>query len=453
MNIRENDEVVTVDRRPFAVPGRYRVLRGSGFGAFGDIVTVELVAPAGAPADLSATFAAGAPAPTAAHPHTHSHTVPDALLLRRFGRVAASRRRFWLLMRSLALRRAIPLSLPNVQPLIDVYKSTQTPADLYCVYPSKEFTLADAIASAMPLELSQIVTITNELLLCLAALHSQGIVVTNLRPESIGIDPEMRTRNALTITDLSRCVHATEAAPFAVIDASDAESAAAGRATVGAFSSGFHATPAMMYEAPEIALRARDRVTPAADMWSVATIVAEMATRSALVPAASELQYARSVTDILGGRDADFAAFTQKPGVRAALAEHGGKRAVNLGVRLPGADRGILLLLSRLLQWDPAARLSAADALKLPLLSAMELPAEPAVGGAKPAGGPSPSAGAAKVMRANNAASFGAAESAGPGPAVPAGLSISAAWALPPGATEDELQRALHNTLGAGVAV
>jgi serine/threonine protein kinase len=179
-----NHRVFSVNAEPFAVPSQYTIVRGEYGGSQHAHVVRVHVTPAGA-------------------------SSPVELKIRRFPRVLdatvttpAERALF---LRFVKLHTNLHADFPNVVPIVDLYQSKLTPGDVYCAFPATRYTLADAAASG-DMSADQITVITRYLIRCLRLFHLNNIAVTNLRPESIAISPDLTDPDSVQISDLFRCV-------------------------------------------------------------------------------------------------------------------------------------------------------------------------------------------------------------------------------------------------------
>jgi len=483
------DDVTSVNRRPFALPPRYRPIHGEGYGAYGDLVRVVQIAADNDWVDahrrgnnlhnlvvrrLPAFNRSCSGAPAARHPAGGSAFGAQrggGPLKRGLIVPPAHRDRFWLLVRVLKLHSLIPATIPGVLPVLDLYRAqapiptslthhatldesgaspmrqSQSPAlmdaadvhpaapaitpnaaaqldqwhDVYVVFPAMEVSLADAVtATERRLEVPQMLYILRSLLSTLKALHASNVVVVNLRPETVFLEPRLADQTSVRITDLCHAVVSTEpAAPVreAIERLGGAAASPGGHlghlgSTLGtsrdsvtdvllktflAAPGGQASTPSarLWYTAPEVVLGATPRLSPAADIWSLGCILAEMASAGTPLFANSGTgarAYATALTNIFGGdasgtstatsvgtaigkagsttgggTGVDFrVAFPEAPPrVIELLRDVGGrKRPVPLSALVPGASGAVHALLSRMLRLRPSERASASELLK-----------------------------------------------------------------------------------------
>ncbi|WOL13952.1 cyclin-dependent kinase B2-1-like [Canna indica] len=123
-----------------------------------------------------------------------------------------------------------------------------------------------------------------------------------------------------------------------------------------------HEILTLWYRAPEVLLGATHYSTPV-DMWSVGCIFAELVTTQALFPGDSELQQLLHIFRLLGTPNEEI-----WPGVGklANWHEYPQWKPKSLASAVPGLDADGLDLLSKMLQYEPAKRISAKKAMNHP---------------------------------------------------------------------------------------
>lgn len=123
-----------------------------------------------------------------------------------------------------------------------------------------------------------------------------------------------------------------------------------------------HEVVTLWYRAPEILLGSRQYST-GVDMWSVGCIFAEMCTRKPLFPGDSEIDEIFKIFRILGTpTEMDWPGVTTLPDFKPSFPKwHRAEQPL-----VPGLDENGLELLSFLLAYDPAARISAKQACRHP---------------------------------------------------------------------------------------
>ncbi|KAF9906737.1 hypothetical protein EC991_000330 [Linnemannia zychae] len=133
----------------------------------------------------------------------------------------------------------------------------------------------------------------------------------------------------------------------------------------------------LWYRAPELLLGAK-QYTTAVDMWSIGCIFAEFVNNEPLLPARSEAEQLEKIFKLLGmPNDKIWPGFSKLP-----LASHVPNFVQpynQLRSRLPYLTENGLDLMSKMLTYDPARRITAEDALKHPYFSEAPPPKHPSM--------------------------------------------------------------------------
>ncbi|KAJ9179713.1 hypothetical protein P3X46_008047 [Hevea brasiliensis] len=169
-----------------------------------------------------------------------------------------------------------------------------------------------------------------------AHCHSHGVLHRDLKPQNLLIDQD---KGVLKIADLGL-----------------------GRAFTVPLKSYTHEIVTLWYRAPEVLLGSTHYST-AVDMWSVGCIFAEMVRRQALFPGDSEFQQLLHVFRLLGTPTEK-----QWPGVTSLRDWHVYPQwePQNLARAVPSLGPEGVDLLSKMLKYDPAERISAKVAMDHP---------------------------------------------------------------------------------------
>eukprot|EP01062_Namystynia_karyoxenos_P018335 TRINITY_DN16825_c0_g2_i1.p1 TRINITY_DN16825_c0_g2~~TRINITY_DN16825_c0_g2_i1.p1 ORF type:complete len:394 (+),score=146.77 TRINITY_DN16825_c0_g2_i1:77-1183(+) len=122
------------------------------------------------------------------------------------------------------------------------------------------------------------------------------------------------------------------------------------------------------YRAPELLLLST-RYTPAIDIWSIGCIFVELLNRKALFPGRDYINQLNLITDVLGvPAEDDLRNIASKEAIRY-LRSMKNKRKVPFDVVIQQASREAVSFLEGMLHFDPAKRVTAADALAHPYLA------------------------------------------------------------------------------------
>ncbi|KAF5747695.1 cyclin-dependent kinase B1-2 [Tripterygium wilfordii] len=197
-------------------------------------------------------------------------------------------------------------------------------------------------ANPRPLPPSLIQSFLYQLCKGVAHCHSHGVLHRDLKPQNLLIDKE---KGILKIADLGL-----------------------GRAFTVPLKSYTHEIVTLWYRASEVLLGSSHYST-AVDMWSVGCIFAEMVRRQALFPGDSEFQQLLHIFRLLGTPTEQ-----QWPGVTALRDWHVYPRwePQNLARAVPSLGPHGVDLLSKMLQYDPAERISAKVALDHPYFDSLD---------------------------------------------------------------------------------
>ncbi|KAI5561604.1 hypothetical protein BDE02_16G127900 [Populus trichocarpa] len=193
-----------------------------------------------------------------------------------------------------------------------------------------------------PLSPSLIQSFLFQLCKGVAHCHSHGVLHRDLKPQNLLLDQE---RGILKIADLGL-----------------------GRAFTVPLKSYTHEIVTLWYRAPEVLLGST-HYSIAIDMWSVGCIFAEMSRRQALFPGDSELQQLLHIFRLLGTPTEE-----QWPGVTSLRDWHVYPKwePQNLARAVPSLGPQGVDLLSKMLKYDPAERISAKAAMDHPYFDSLD---------------------------------------------------------------------------------
>lgn len=120
------------------------------------------------------------------------------------------------------------------------------------------------------------------------------------------------------------------------------------------------------YRAPELCGSFFSKYTPAIDIWSIGCIFAELLTGKPLFPGKNVVHQLDLMTDLLGTPSAEAIARVRNEKARRYLSSMRKKKPIPLSHKFPNADPLAVLLLERMLAFEPKDRPSAEEALADP---------------------------------------------------------------------------------------
>jgi len=131
-----------------------------------------------------------------------------------------------------------------------------------------------------------------------------------------------------------------------------------------------HEIVTLWYRAPEVLLGSRHYST-GVDMWSVGCIIGEMISRQALFPGDSEIDEIFRIFRLLGTPTEDtWPGVTSLPDYKATFPKWSKK---DIGAEVKGLTPTSADLISQMLAYDPAKRVSAKAALNHPYFSGTKI--------------------------------------------------------------------------------
>ncbi|TMW58341.1 hypothetical protein Poli38472_011929 [Pythium oligandrum] len=126
------------------------------------------------------------------------------------------------------------------------------------------------------------------------------------------------------------------------------------------------------YRAPELMLQPDGFYDQSIDMWSVGCIFAEILGRKALFPGKNFLHQLTLIFEVIGTPPPEMALKIKSSQAQRFLKSLGKKPKVPFRTLFPNASEDALDLLEKLLEFDPAKRISAHEALQHPFMHAIE---------------------------------------------------------------------------------
>mmetsp|Transcript_1155 Transcript_1155/g.2359 ORF Transcript_1155/g.2359 Transcript_1155/m.2359 type:complete len:520 (-) Transcript_1155:87-1646(-) len=128
------------------------------------------------------------------------------------------------------------------------------------------------------------------------------------------------------------------------------------------------------YRAPELCGSFFAKYSPAIDIWSIGCIFAEILQGKPLFPGRNVVHQLELITDLLGTPSPDVIAKVRNEKARRFLQNMRKKPGVPFEEHFPHADKGALMMLKRLLAFDPAERPTAEEALADPYFAGLSQP-------------------------------------------------------------------------------
>ncbi|KAF7132271.1 hypothetical protein RHSIM_Rhsim09G0052300 [Rhododendron simsii] len=218
--------------------------------------------------------------------------------------------------------------------------------DIYIVYELTECDLRDLIKANDELTPEHCRFFLYQLLRGLKYIHTANVFHRDLNP-----------RNILTIADCKIKIrdfsHAFVDTPTAI------------------FCADYVAT--RWYKAPELCGVGQffSKYSAAVDIWSIGCIFAELLTGKPLFPGENHVHHLDLITDLLGTPSPESIAKIKNERARMSLSSMGKKRPIPFPQKFPNVDPQALVLLKRMLAFDPEDRPSAEEALADPYFNAL----------------------------------------------------------------------------------
>ncbi|KAL9684243.1 hypothetical protein QQ045_021678 [Rhodiola kirilowii] len=252
-------------------------------------------------------------------------------------------------LREISLLQMLSQSMYIVRLLCVEHVSKNDKPLLYLVFEYLDTDLKKFIDSyrkgpnPRPLPPDQIQSFLFQLLKGVDHCHGHGVLHRDLKPQNLLVD---KKKGLLKIADLGL-----------------------GRAFTVPLKSYTHEIVTLWYRAPEVLLGDTKYAT-GVDMWSVGCIFAEMARRTALFPGDSEFQQLLHIFRLLGTPTEE-----QWPGVSRLRDWHVYPKwePQNLARAVPSLGPDGIDLLSKMLTYDPAYRISAKAAMQHPYFNDIDI--------------------------------------------------------------------------------
>eukprot|EP00210_Caulerpa_lentillifera_P004044 g3857.t1 len=125
------------------------------------------------------------------------------------------------------------------------------------------------------------------------------------------------------------------------------------------------------YRAPELCGSFFAQYSAAIDIWSIGCIFGEILLRSPLFPGRNTVHQLELITDLIGSAPITVLDKIEHGRAKKFLTQMRHKNGVDFTEKFPGVDPAAVQLLKRLLEFDPAARPTAEEALADPYFSGL----------------------------------------------------------------------------------
>ncbi|KAG8734978.1 hypothetical protein FRC10_011142 [Ceratobasidium sp. 414] len=320
--------------RKFHVEKRWKFVRELGQGAYGFVVSAQ--------------------------DQISGETVAIKLVTRLFEKTQLSKRA----LREISLLRHFA-NHENITGLIDMDVIAPDFNEIYLFMEPMEADLHQIVRSGQPLSNAHVQYFVYQILRAMKYVHSAGVIHRDLKPGELALKLkfgylELASKGNLLVNadcELKICDFGLSRG----FDSTTNTDEGAG------FMTEYVAT--RWYRAPEIMLSFR-RYTTAIDMWSIGCILGELLGMKPMFKGKDYVDQLNIIIDVLGTPDEETLKRIGSVKAQAYIRSLPVKKAKPFKTLFPQADDQALDLLSKLVTFDPANRLTVLEALKHPYLDA-----------------------------------------------------------------------------------
>lgn len=318
-----DNHVFAAKKTVFDVPKKYHLIKVVGSGTYGEVIAAS---------DIES-----------------GTTVAIKKIANAFAELPDTKR----LLRELCLLRQ--LVHPNLIRLYDVLRPERLCylEDIYLVTDLMETDLHRVIHSTQTLTDEHVAHFMRQILRALAYLHSADILHRDLKPSNILVTSTCE----LKVCDLGLARY---------VDYSQAKEKK-GASGMEHFVELTEYVVTRWYRAPEILLDGC-RYDKPSDLWSAGCILAELLGRKPLFPGSSTTNQLNKIFNVLGTPDVVYIANIHKEAAQKWLHRQRRRPKIPFTELYPNANLLAIDLLEKLLVYEPAKRITAAEALRHPYL-------------------------------------------------------------------------------------